>query len=50
MNFLMTYKEVLDLFIQSLGVLATFGAGHLNKQIRILEHAFGKPTFVDTKA
>ncbi|MBQ3039722.1 MAG: hypothetical protein IJD41_04160, partial [Alphaproteobacteria bacterium] len=31
-------------------VLATFGAGHLNKQIRILEQAFGKPTFVDIKA
>lgn len=31
-------------------VLATFGAGHLNKQIRILEHAFGKPRFVDIKA
>lgn len=28
-------------------VLATFGAGHLNKQRRILEHAFGKPTFIE---
>jgi hypothetical protein len=31
-------------------VLATFGAGHLDKQIQILEQAFGKPTFVDIKA
>lgn len=31
-------------------VLATFGAGHFDDHRRILEHTFGKPTFVDIKA
>ena len=30
--------------------LATFGAGHFDDHRRILEHTFGKPTFVDIKA